>query len=237
MRDGMPRRGAQNKWLLAGLAGFLAALTRAPGVWLVVPMGVEWFSNRWAQNRNVWVQSGGSLLLVPLGLGVYMLYLFQRFGDPWLWIHALDSWQNRFILPWESIFLTVHQIIFGDPSAWLNNFLDLGTTVFVLAMLGLGLLPNDWRTLSRRGWQPRLPLLYSVYGLLFTLVPLTLTQQGGLAVLPMVNAARHTIVVFPAFMMAGTVLQGRLRAPLFIGLSFGLQCIFVYTFVRWLWVD
>ncbi len=228
----------RNRWVAAGILGGLAALTRPPGVWLLVPLAVVWLEQARAQSNLTRVRTALPLLLVPLGILLHMLYLQLAFGDALLWLHALAAWENRFSFPWDTVAVQLNEILFGNPGTLLNNLLDLGATIFALGMVIVGLLPQAWRTLSLRGWKPRLPLAYGIYGLVFLLVPLTVVGHGfGMEHLPMANAARRAVVIFPAFMMAGVLLQGRLRAPLWISLSLGFQCIFVYIFVRWLWVD
>lgn len=228
----------RNRWFVAGIVGGLAALTRPPGIWLLVPLGIVWLQHARTQANLTRVRTALPLLLVPGGILLHMLYLQIVFGDALLWLHALAAWENRFSLPWDTIAVQLNEILFGDGGTRLNNLLDLGATIFALGLVLVGLSPQTRREFSWQGWKPRLPWAYGVYGLVFLLIPLTVVGHGfGMEHLPMANAARRAVVIFPAFMMAGVLLQGRLRAPLWISLSLGLQCVFVYIFVRWLWVD
>lgn len=227
----------QGKWLLAGASGGLAALTRSPGVWLVVPLGVEWLQQNVKRARQTRISSGLFLLLVPLGIMSYMFFLQARFGDMLLWMRALSVWDNRFSPPWETLALTVRAIILGDRGALANNLLDFGATLFVLGMVLWGLLPENLSQLSTRGWKPRLPFSLGAYGLVFIFLPLSLVAHASnFELVPMASAARRAVVIFPAFLAAGVVLQGRVRAPLYFAAALALQLILVYVFVNWLWV-
>lgn len=227
----------REKWVWAGIVGGLAALTRSPGVWLVVPLSVEWFVQARRLNWKRRVQTGLCLLLIPFGLGLYALYLQITLGDGALWVKTLAPWGNVFSLPWDTLAFTLREILFGSPSTLLNNLLDLGITCFVLVLSMRGLLPRAWHSVSWRGWQPVLPISYGVYALLFTLVPLTLISHiDAPIVVPMASAARRAIVIFPAFMMAGLIFQGRWRAPLTVAFLIALQAVSIFIFVRWLWL-
>lgn len=224
----------QKKWLVAGITGGLGALTRSPGVWLALPLGIEWLSQAWTAEWKTRLQTFSPILLVPLGLGIYMGYLQLNFGDALLWVHALAAWHNAPSLPWDTMLKAVGAILFGDPDARIVNFLDFFTTVFILGMVVWGLLPVNLCALSLRGWTPRLPLIYGLYGLIFTLSPLTLiAHSNGLVLLPMASAARRASIIFPAFMVAGNVLQARFTMSFYLVLAFGFELISVFIFVRW----
>ncbi len=222
----------QKRWLVAGISGGLAALTRSPGVWLIVPLGVEWLWHARTMDWTTRVKTASALLLVPLGLGLYMLYTALTFGDAGLWLHALAGWENTFSPPWETIGLTIREILFGDSSALANNLIDLTTTLFVLGLGLWGLLTKDAHGTRR------LPLMYGMYALVFILMPLgMIAHASGFEALPMASAARRAVVIFPAFMMAGIFLRGRFRIIAYFFVALTAQLVLVYVFVNWLWLD
>src|SRR5205823_4262889 len=70
-----------SRYWSAGLCGFLAALTRAPGVLLVIPFLVvllQRFWRRGPEEQTTWQQKLRAcfpVALIPLGIAVFMLYL------------------------------------------------------------------------------------------------------------------------------------------------------------------
>lgn len=219
----------RKNWLVAGLVGGLAGLTRSPGAWLLVSLGIEWLSQARTMAWKTRVFSFLPLALVPLEVALYMLYLQLAFGDAFLWLRALAVWETSFIFPTEALFLTGQAILFGDPGFAANNIVDLGTALFVLALVLVGTLNS----------KIRLPLVYIAYGLLFTLLPLgTTAHASNFDLIPLGSTGRRIMVVFPAFIVAGVLLnKGRLFIPIYMAIAFGLQLVLMYVFVNWLWVD
>ena len=172
--------------------------------------------------------NGLPLLLVPAGMGAYMLYLQLAFGDAFLWQKALAAWQWTPTAPWDTVARTINAMLFGDGGARANNFVDLSATLFVLALVVVGVV---------RRVEP-LPLIYTLYALVFLIGPLTTTAHAeNFALVPMYAAARRAVVIFPAFMPLGVLLNGRWRAPVYFAVSLALQLILFFVFVHWMWVD
>jgi Gpi18-like mannosyltransferase len=71
------------RWAWAGACAAAAAATRNSGVLLMLPLAIVWWSSRERDARGAaW------LLLAPLGLGAYALYLGLAEGDALLFLHA-----------------------------------------------------------------------------------------------------------------------------------------------------
>jgi hypothetical protein len=66
----------KQKWLVVGVCGFFATLTRNFGILLFIPAVIEYFSNpsnfRPMKFRQM-MKHGVSMILIPLGYGVYLL--------------------------------------------------------------------------------------------------------------------------------------------------------------------
>ena len=99
----------RDHWLLAGLAGLLASLTRSTGLLLLPPLlliyarqqGWTWrhVSLAWPRDRRL-----ASLLLVPAGLLLYVGYLWWRFGQPLLFLSAERThWGRRLDWPFVDV--------------------------------------------------------------------------------------------------------------------------------------
>jgi len=81
-------RGKPLDWWLAGLCGFLIALTRPTGIILTIPFLIVFMQKfsihtlltrkNWPQKLNVLL----TILLTPAGLLTYMLYLWIALGNP-----------------------------------------------------------------------------------------------------------------------------------------------------------
>jgi hypothetical protein len=70
-------------WLLAGINGFFAALSRSQGVLLAVPFFIVFlqqylFAQKFSETSwHEKILALGPIILIPLGVGVYMLYLWH----------------------------------------------------------------------------------------------------------------------------------------------------------------
>lgn len=94
------------KWLWAGLVGMLAALTRSAGLLLLPALLIDYLSQHGWQWRRIRAEIL-LLGLVPVGTGLYMAFLWWRFGDP-LWavrIQSVPPWSRSTPLPpWETYY-------------------------------------------------------------------------------------------------------------------------------------
>ncbi|MCB0076648.1 MAG: hypothetical protein KDD73_04425 [Anaerolineales bacterium] len=77
----------QRRWWLAAMLAAASAATRSVGLLLIVPLLWEWF--RQPVRR---AQEGAWLLLIPAGLGAYMLFQAIAFGDPLRFTAAQALW-------------------------------------------------------------------------------------------------------------------------------------------------
>jgi hypothetical protein len=215
------RRG---RWLWAGLAGLLATLTRNAGVVLLVPLAWLW----WDQ----WRGGGGHLpggpppkgdgtptrrpaplsllwlLLVPAGLGLYMVYLWQRFGDALLFSSAQSRWGRGLASPISTVVSGVRiavrsasQLATGtvpQSDGALSWSLALGNiTALIALVLAVLLVIVCWR---------RLPAAYTLYSLAALAVPLCFPTASK----PLLSLPRFILVDFPLFI---AVAAGLLRHP------------------------
>ncbi len=83
----------KQNYLVSGVTGMLASLTRITGVLLFLPLLLEYFQN---QKRKVADFKLGALLLVPLGTTLFFLYHFFRFGDFFLYLKIEELWGRGF---------------------------------------------------------------------------------------------------------------------------------------------
>ncbi|OLE28626.1 MAG: hypothetical protein AUG44_06950 [Actinobacteria bacterium 13_1_20CM_3_71_11] len=159
------------RWLVVGVLGFLAALTRSIGFLLVVPLAVLLFEQ--GGHRLGYLRKGWPLVLVPGGWLTFMAYSFLRTGDWQRYQHLQESrWgitlQNPLGLLWSGL---VH----GDGGA---DSVRLWFAVGYLVLM----------VVAARYLRPA----YVVYGLIFVLMPLSI---GPLAAYR--SLLRYLLMVFP----------------------------------------
>ncbi len=215
--------------VLAGLAG----ATRNVGVFLVVPLFIEWLKDarhyRWR---------GAYLALAPSGLVGYMVYLWWRFGDPFLFYSAQKLWDRRPV----------------DP-------LTLTVDVFVEAYASVGkvLSPGAPASSALEGIIRRLHDPNDAYSLLFLLVTVALFVVGlrvlplslslytlllfisavsfGKPATPLMGFSRYVLVAFPLFITLAVLLEGRPRATgVYLSISAAASLVFCAFFVSWRFV-
>jgi len=218
--------------LLAGLFGALATATRNVGVLLLVPLAYELLRHR----RELGWRGVFGLGLVPIGIAGYTLFLWGRFGDPFVsarqqgdyWgrtltnpVATLDSaWQAagaglRYVLQPASLLLERSP----GPSLAASNTLNFAFFVLSLVLIGIGFAV--------------LPPGLSLYAFVAVAVPI-LTPQPNF---PLMSLPRFMLAAFPLFLVLGYVLHSR-RAALYGWLvpSGLLGVVLAAMFVTWRWV-
>ena len=195
------------RWWPAGLAGFLATLTRSAGVLLVVPMLVYYFERRdWRLARTD--ARLFAVLLVPAALAAWMAYLWHAKGDALAFAHVQRDWGRAFaaapLVVWEGVLEAVrgaHQLLWtpsgvGHPlqSAYFPptaNVLGLPFLVFALGALVAGIR--------------RLPAAYTSYAFVSLLFYLSFPVRAT----PLLSLPRFVVVVFPLFVALAAVSERR----------------------------
>src|SRR3989344_460862 len=113
----------KGRFSIAGIFGFLTALTRITGIFLFIPILWEFFRRHGA--RKIFSLSFLPALLIPLGTFLFFLYHYFVFGDFLLFLKIESAWGRTFQ------FNSDHFILFSNPSV-VNFFLDIAFFVFAL---------------------------------------------------------------------------------------------------------
>jgi mannosyltransferase PIG-V len=223
----------RRNFLLAGILGGLAAATRNIGVFLLVPLLDEW----WRRRRDLGIRQAAALVLVPAGLGAYMLYLRIRTGDALIFAaQSRDIWGRRWASPvytferaWD--FASAHATWSVHPWRVLAstsvepgyNAMDLYN--LVLTLLLLLLVAGTFLFLSRG---------LAVYALLATLAPLL--QPASFS--PLAGMPRYALAAFPAFFVLGLVLaRSRVLLAGWLVVSAAWGVLLTLFFTSWRWVS
>jgi hypothetical protein len=166
-----------DRWWLAGLLGGLAALTRAPGVLLILPLAITFIEHREQPRiRAAW------LLLVPVGTGLFMWHLWRVTGDLLAFVHVQRNWGRTAQSFWTPLLsFVLHPGSVSEP--WNLIALNFGVTLLLLCA-GVALL-------AQRRWS------FGAYALASALLPLS---TGSLQ-----SMVRYAAVIFPAFAWLGVL--------------------------------
>ncbi|HEY9084455.1 MAG TPA: mannosyltransferase family protein [Candidatus Tyrphobacter sp.] len=202
------------RWWLAGIIGFFAALTRAEGLLLALPFAIEWFGRYRAEPLRG-VRDAAAGLLIPMGLGLYMAYLWVLRADPLYFSHAQTHWGRHPAMPWVSIvnaFAKMTHSAAGQVVA--NQALELGFTALMIAVLLIG-----WR---------RLRPSYTAYMALSVLVPLCTSS--------LMSMPRFALVLFPMFAILARWGERPWANNLIVAFSLPLLGLFTVLFADWYWV-
>ena len=197
------------RWLVAGVCGYLAALTRSVGVLVAVVLAWE----AWQQHREGGGRrrgEGWSIALAcglpGLGLLTYAAFLYTTFGEPLAFQKVQVAWGRHLTWPWRSF------LIPGKPmnSVWTINF--------TLAAAALGGLGAWWR-------------LRSTYLVLLLVYWLVYTSTGTLEAMP-----RLLSVLCPLYFVLALMMERwpRVRPWLYGGFAL-LQVAAIYLFVNGHW--
>ena len=223
----------RQKWWLAAILGFFAALTRAAGVLLVIPFLYELWITRDAitsDNTNTLhkiistISRVLPLLIIPLGTLIYCFYCWKHFHNPFAFAAVQSHWDRHITWPWVGILSSLRELLLIQPFGSffdVHLLLDLAATISFVALAFLG-----WRKL-RMSYNIWIVLL-----LFFMLISPSIAQHDVL-----VSNQRFVLEMFPAFitLAALSVKYPRLHLGLLISFPF-LQAALAMLFVlnRWM---
>lgn len=180
----------KHNWLMGGIFGGLAALTRPVGILLIIPLLIEfitWVRKNKKEKRLININIL-FLLLIPAGLGVFMIFLAKTFNDPLAFVHAAQAWGRGVhtldINPVTSLLniANVLQAQIGNnldftPASKMNIFIEIAYLFFGLI---LSIIVMN-----------KIRFSYGLYALLGVLMPV------GTGVL--VGQGRYLLPLFPLF--------------------------------------
>jgi hypothetical protein len=105
----------REKWLLAGIAGFFMALTKAIGIIVILPLLYEYLKTKNFRLRDV-KRDVFFLLMIPLGICVFAIYTYRLTGDFYAYVFAqISGWgtgiSNPIQLLYKNIFTDIHVVL------------------------------------------------------------------------------------------------------------------------------
>lgn len=190
------------------ILGILATATRFYGLFLFVLLLYE------SIKKNSLKSFSKQILLIPLGLVAYSLFLYFKFADPLAFFHSLGSWgKSTLTLPPQTIYRYLKILTQVSPKL----------SVYYVALLEL--VSSIYGLLLAIYYFQKMNLGYVVYILLGVLIPM---MTGTLQSLP-----RYLISIFPIFLIPAKTKPMYFIVPL----SFSLQAILFYAFLNGLFIS
>jgi hypothetical protein len=186
------------RWILGGLCGALATATRVNGIMM-------WPALAWI----VWQQVGSSnpasredrlratagLLLVPLGIGAYSLYILAITGRPFEWAAVIERWGYHPGGSPVSVLWSLGHALVMRPYAFLagERMAPYDSLNGLAAVFAILTLPFLWRSLGAG---------YGAFMAANLWLPLSSGQIEGMG--------RYVAVLFPLFIWLAKVCPRRL---------------------------
>lgn len=209
----------KGEWLKAGILGYFASAARLVGIALLPALFAEWFIMQKGGTKNskllmkkFFREKTFFMLLIPLGLASYMVYLQLVYGDFLLFQKSMADWgQAQIVFPPQVLF-RYYKILLTVPlnTAYFIAVVEVIATIlyFLLSVFVLR----------------RVRLSYGVFMLVLLTIP---TFTGTFQSMP-----RYILQLFPAFIGLSLLMRSR---PLFIItliVFLLLQFLFVSMFTR-----
>ncbi|QBD80264.1 hypothetical protein EPA93_31515 [Ktedonosporobacter rubrisoli] len=228
------RRGRPLDWWLAGLCGAGAILTRGTGIILLLLFSVAFLKHFWVELR-AWFEHKQSIFkegrwramlnallpmtFIPLALGLYMLYLWINWQDPWLFSHGEEHiWGRHITWPWMGTFEAIYNLLFTTHGCDARNLTDLIFTIGPLAII-------------IAGWK-RLPLDYLIFALAVALFSLLYPWPGH----ALASAPRFLLIMFPVGVMLALWSARSMARRAFEVIWLTFFVLNTLLFVLWNWV-
>jgi len=154
-------------WLAAGICGAFLTATRANAILILIPLLWEAFAHtseikESSGNRRNIATSRWWLLLVPLGLVTYSVYLFSHFGDSLAFLRAQAAFYRgsanifdafttaaRYPVPYGTFFIASAVLSVAVCALGFVQRLRMSYLLYSVTMLALCLSTSIWESLPR----------------------------------------------------------------------------------------
>ncbi len=202
------------RWWIAGAFAFGAALTRAVGVVLIVPLAWEFARQAWERKAKLearLIRSALPCLLPAVGAACYVGLMKILFGSYMLYFEAQQHWGRRLTFVWD--FLAKSDFFLRSPyyQAWFAGAIALA---FAQMLIGVALRVRD-------------TYLVLCIGLCVVYFSARLVE----------SVPRYLSVVFPFYLIAAIMLRGRPRLQVaWYAFSAGAQVVALVMFVNGYWI-
>ena len=203
------RRG---RWWLAGVAAFLATLTRLQAVALVVPLAYIYL-RQFGFSRRALRREALALGAAPAAALGFNLYLACR-GLPSVQAGFARQWLSTLAVPGTDLLIALRALVAGGMN--LQRALPLGLTILFLVLTYVSFR--------------RLPREYGLYMAAMLLYTLSRHDLAGRALL---SVSRHVLMLFPGFVLLGAAGRHRWLHRLVLYSSLALYLFLMGVYFMW----
>ncbi len=149
----------RRNYVLVGIFGFLAAITRVTGVLLFVPLVIHMWM-LWRTDGES-VKKAWALVLIPCGTAVFFLYHWIFYGDPLLFFTIESAWGRSFAVNKDhfiflthasraNFFLDVSYLVFGlGVAAYLMRIKQYAYSVYMFSTIGVAVASGTLMSIGR----------------------------------------------------------------------------------------
>ena len=226
-------------WAMAGIILALASATRVPGLLLIVPVALLYLYG--PRTDRTPMKSGGLrpryrlrpnaawILLAPLGLLAFTVYLHHALGSGLAWEHAQVNFGRHTIDPLTGAWTALREAgsslghIFSGTydEQPIYYHLNVAQIAFVALAVAGGI-----------GALRMLPIAYGTW-VLISLIPLFVSQPPNN---PLVSSPRYIAVLFPIFLWLAVVCERRRITTTVIALFATGMAVMTAEFALWSFV-
>jgi Mannosyltransferase (PIG-V) len=230
------------RWAWAGAAAAGGAATRSSGVLLLLPLAMLWWSSgsgASAPRSGRRLRDAAWLLLAPLGLAAYAVFLGLAEGDAWRFLDVQDAWSRELTVPlvgaWDGLGAAIdgaRQLLSGQKEV--VYFEKAAGDPYRIAAINLMLFGSlVFALVACAGCLRRLPKAYGAWVAASLVLPLTFPVEPQ----PLMSLPRFLAVLFPIFMWLALWSEerratARVAAVSAIGLG-----LFTAQFASWHWIS
>jgi hypothetical protein len=239
----------RKRWIVAGLLGAIATATRVVGMALIPALVVEiWLQGGIGGRGRIGIRRMLGVVMIPIGLVLYMVYLNKVTGDPLDFFHSVSIFGEQrsssfVLLPqvfYRYVFKIFPNINYDYFPVVFATWLEFLTAVFFGGLLILGIV--GWIKRKKKWdkfWLVRfvqdnlikMRLSYLVYFGIAYIIP---TLSGSFSSMP-----RYVLVLFPAFIQSAVYLSKASKVVKYVVISLLFIGLGIATslFVRGYWVS
>lgn len=203
----------KKQWLIASILGFFISLTRSVGVFIIIPLIIEYFDMDFKSFKidfKIIKKNILYLALIPAGLFSHMLYLYFKVNDAFAYFNAQGKGWNRG-------FVSIPETL---------KSMDIYNTFYDVIFLGAAVLALVFCIYL---FFSRIRLSYGVFSLLFLFLYLS---AGLLESMP-----RYVSVLFPLYLAMSLIAdKNKFLDYLFTFFSLMLLTLFTTLFVNGYWM-